>query len=449
MRSFCLALALIACGSEADTAPVTDTTEPSTPAATADSTSLRPTSDTALPATGATGTTGTTGDTASPPPQLVVGAAIAVTEPGDQPEHHPAIGWGPTGWVAGWATFEENEGRNGLVSTSRYYSHDFAVAGAPLERVTGTTKPDIAAIETGWLIAWQHDNHNEIGFRRVDATGALLDPEPTWLDGQSPVHAGTVDLAVRPDGTAVLLWYRGDQQGSVEAPADGEYRVAAIDPQGASVDPPSGLWSTPPGGGSPPDVVPLSDGRVAAAIQRRHGAPDANGYYAEKVELHFLDPQLRPDGDAIEVFDGGFHGASRPSVAVDADDVLTVGWRTYDGPRSHALVARYDAQGTELSPPLELADAPAETDRPNVIRHSLGWLVAFEHSVDVGTITGVRIGLLDETLSTWLVEPIDVCAPNVRCSRPAFSGDGDQIALIHESGPDHDTHIEVHPITAF
>jgi hypothetical protein len=383
-----------------------------------------------------------TGDTASstPPSTLTVSQPVAVTELGDYAEHHPAVHWTAGGGLVAYATYKGGTTEAHLVTTAVRVDADGTVHKAH-PTVAGSTKPDLAPAGDRVLAAWQHGS-NQIGYHFLDDAGQPDVAER--LGDPDPVHAGTVDLATRTDGDVLMMWYRGDTAGSVPDPADGTYVLALLGVDGELLDGPTDWLGTPPGGGSPPDVVALPSDRAAAAVQVRYGDPDASGRYAERLELHTLGADASPEGSGTVVYDGTFTGASRPVLAASPQGELAIGLRSYEGQRSFVMVATASVDGEVQSAPVPLMEAPADTDRPTLLHTRHGWLVAFEHAPEVGELTGVSMGLLSHDAVDWVVEPQPVCAPDQRCSRPTFGGsEADGVVLVYETGAEGSTAIEL------
>lgn len=391
--------------------------------------------------------TGPIADTSAVGDALRYSDPVDVTNPGATPEHHATAALGVGGWLIASAGFVLDEANVALPATAaRRLSFDLEEIhpfGAP---VVLTTKPDVERSGAGWLVAWQTE-FNRVGVRRVGRHGA--EGEPTMVGEVGDIQAGSVDLAVAPDGSGLLTWYYGDTVRSSDdpEPPDGEYRVVRVSAEGTLLGDVVTAFTTPPRDLSPPDVVALDDGAYAVAFQERYDARDpVLGVRPERLRMGLLDAMGHPTGAIVTVADGGLDGASRPGLAVDGQGRVGLTWRTGQDGATRSWVQVFRPDLSPLSEALEVAPGTG-ADRPVIAASASGWVLAWEHPL--GTRAQAQddrdtlLALLNPEGDGWRTAPAPPGPPAAeRRTRPALAGRGGHTLLLtYESGEPDDTHI--------
>jgi len=439
-----LFVALLGCPSTdpVPAGPVRDTS-PSTATAATGQASTASSGSTGL--TGSTGlpTTAQTGDTAPPEPITSVptdappwtfsfGAPVSLSEAGGLRDSH-AVGAGHgVGWLVGWTA--EIPGGGTKSTALRLLGPDGNQWELPSQ--VRTDGPAIVSVGSEAAVAFGDIEGHRMGTLQVSATGQLGDV--SWVDGSAaPNLPFAVDAAATSDGSMWLLWsdvlwtVAMEEEDFAAAP-DGAFRLAYVNPNGAFSGPVDVRHTTAPGGKHPPDIEVLPNDDVVYVVTERaaHDQPAQLALY-----------RLR-DGHRVPLSTPGVDG-SRSNMAVDALGRLAVVWREGAVTELKTYLSLFDSDLNQLVGPMEL-EPGWTSDRPTVVAHPEGWLLAWEKPLPMDSDwTGhreLRVRLLAADGLSWRTRTT-LFPSTDRRRRPAFAHGPGGTLLLFEQGPNDDTFV--------
>jgi len=295
------------------------------------------------PATSATLPTSQTPWIVDSGPELRLGS----DQSGDQ--HHPSIALGGDdsfvlAWQSGVATsarvFTQRFDLNGDALGDRFELNDLAETGG---------KPDIESNGDGYWATWQ-DNRGSIYLRHLSADGSPSGPSTVVYESNHAAEGP--DLALRPDGTVVVVWNVDDIPG--EQGRD-YYRI--YDTEGMPLTEPIVAAIT---GRSVADVAPLSDGSFVLVGTNKDSPPPEllSEVYGRVIGPDHCVTPFRVD-------QGLTLNPSRPAVAASQDGSFVVTWRNkVSRDEGDGVFGRlFDAQGRALTEQFTLMEAPNNATR--------------------------------------------------------------------------------------
>ena len=229
-------------------------------------------------------------------------------------------------------------------------------------------RPSVGIDATGhWIAAWEDDRdgngYHEIFARRFDRAGVALGGE-FRVNQVSPGQQAGVEIAVGPDGRAVVVW-EDDQDGR------GYYQIVArrLDDGGAAASDQFTVNQVSDGQHRRPAVAMNASGRFVVVWEDDQ---DGNGQY--QIRGRPFDASGAPGGNQFTVGEVSAGQQRRPSVGLNGSGLFAVTWEgDQDGNGFYEIVARTFnpdgvprtgntpihavSTGQQLSPSVGVADA--------------------------------------------------------------------------------------------
>jgi len=264
--------------------------------------------------------------------------------------HHPTVTLGGDdsfllAWQIGFhesaEVFTQRFDLNGVALGNEVQLNDLADTGG---------KPDVESDGDGYWATWQ-DNRGSIFLRRLSTEGIPIGASAIVY--QSAYAAEGPDLALRPDGSAVVVWNVDDIPGE-----DGRDYYRIYDPDLNPITEPIVAAIT---GRSVADVAPLPDGSIVLVGTNKDSPPTdlLSEVYGRVIGPDHCVTPFRVD-------QGATANPSRPAVAASSDGVFAVTWRNkVSRDEGDGVFARlFDESGHALTSQFTLMPLPNDGNRP-------------------------------------------------------------------------------------
>ncbi|MEZ4234793.1 MAG: hypothetical protein R3F59_01230 [Myxococcota bacterium] len=354
-------------------------------------------------------------------PHLTLGPTeLWSTAMNDVPEHHATVSFLPDGRLAVAWTWEHYSPQS--LAYLRIVDEDGAPDAPPLLLAQGAhvAKPDVVTDGAGDLVVgYQATDRQALGIDRIDpALGEVV--STPLAEGRRASGNNSVALAALDDDSLVALWW--SSAGVPGEPADNWFRrtvgdVAAAPVRVATVD--------DVGGPAAPDLDPVPGAGVAATWSDLSYRPGMDPAAVVALEVRRFEPGGSASVYRRAVYEAPDTFVVRPELAADAQGRVALVWANLrDASQRYpttvsAMIACYDADGTELLPPTALSAAPA--DEPTVQFLDDATVAVAWNEASSPDRTAVALEILRFPTGRVLVPPTLLSDPAVSAERASLA----------------------------